>query len=121
MSRPISTRRICGKLPTACYKPVGIPHRELPWVELTLDELEALRLADHEGFYQDEVAERMAVSRATVSRILTSARGKVAEAFVTGKAIRFEGGAVQRHGGRCGPRVCGRGAGRRCQEKRQQQ
>lgn len=79
---------------------------------LTLDEFEALRLADREGHYQDEVSERMGVSRATVGRILASAHRKVAEAFVSGKAIRFEGGAVEFRRGPHGRERCGHGRGR---------
>jgi uncharacterized protein len=89
--------------------------RELLEVVLTLDEFEALRLADHEGHYQNEVALRMGISRATVGRILATARGKVAKAFVTGQAIRFEGGAVEfcrgPHGRGRGRRGPGRGRG----------
>jgi len=88
--------------------------RELEEVVLTLDEFEAMRLADREGLYQDAVAERMGISRATVGRILASARGKVASAFVEGWAIRFEGGEVELCRGqrRAGGRGRGGGGGR---------
>jgi predicted DNA-binding protein (UPF0251 family) len=56
-----------------------------------LDETEALRLADLHGYSQQEVSEQMGVSRATVGRILESARRKVAEALVRGKALRIDG------------------------------
>ena len=79
------------------FKPVGIPMRNLPEIVLTLDEIEALRLADAEGLYQEEVATRMKVSRPTVGRILAAARSKVARALVQGYAIRLEGGPVQIH------------------------
>ena len=61
MPRPISTRQISQEPPRNSYKPAGVPLRELEEVVLTLDEFEALRLADHEGHYQDAVAERMGV------------------------------------------------------------
>jgi predicted DNA-binding protein (UPF0251 family) len=61
-------------------------------VVLGLDETEALRLADLNGSSQQEVSEQMGVSRATVGRILESARKKVAEALVKGKALRIDGG-----------------------------
>ena len=94
MPRPISPRRVrC--IPGVCqFKPAGVPLRELEEEILTLDEVEALRLADAEGKYQEEVAEKMGVSRQTVGRILASARQKVARALVNGKAIRLEGGTV---------------------------
>lgn len=61
---------------------------------MTLDELEALRLADLEGLYQEDAAARMGVSRPTLGRILEAGRRKVAEALVLGKALRIEGGPV---------------------------
>jgi predicted DNA-binding protein (UPF0251 family) len=67
---------------------------ELESVEVTLDGLEAMRLADVEGLYQEEAARRMGVSRATFARVLAGARAAVAEALVNGKAIRVSGGAV---------------------------
>jgi predicted DNA-binding protein (UPF0251 family) len=58
-------------------------------VILSLDELETLRLADGKGLYQEEGASLMGVSRATFGRILKSARQKVAEAILQGKALRI--------------------------------
>lgn len=72
------------------YKPAGVPMRFLEEVELQLDEFESLRLADLEGLYQEEAAERMKVSRQTFGRILKEAHRKIAEAIVNGKAIRIE-------------------------------
>ncbi len=68
--------------------------RELPVVRLDLDGLEALRLADLEGLYQEAAAEQMGVSRATFGRIVATARARVAEALLEGKALRIGGGAV---------------------------
>jgi len=64
-------------------------------VVLGFDELEALRLADCEGLSHEEVGKRMNVSRSTAGRILESARRKVADALVMGKALRIEGGLAQ--------------------------
>jgi len=82
------------------FKPAGIPSRDLEELVLELDELESIRLADLEGLYQDQAAERMHVSRATFGRIVASARGKIARALVEGLAIRIEGGPVMVAGGR---------------------
>lgn len=68
--------------------------RVLEEVTLTLDELEALRLADFNGLYQEQAAEKMNISRATFARIIESARRKVADALLHGKALRVEGGPV---------------------------
>ena len=59
-------------------------------VLLSLDEFEAIRLADNEGLYHEEAAVRMNVSRATFGRILDNARGKVADAIINGKALKIE-------------------------------
>jgi predicted DNA-binding protein (UPF0251 family) len=61
-------------------------------VILTVDEFEAIRLADLEGLYQEKAAESMKVSRQTFGRIIESAHKKVADALVRGKALKIEGG-----------------------------
>jgi predicted DNA-binding protein (UPF0251 family) len=62
---------------------------------MTLDELEAIRLTDLEGLYQEQAAVALGVSRQTLGNILKSAHAKVAEALVQAKALRIEGGTVQ--------------------------
>jgi predicted DNA-binding protein (UPF0251 family) len=94
MPRPRCCRRIAGSPPSGVFKPAGIPGRFLEEVVLGLDGLEALRLADLEGLYQEEAAARMGVSRATFGRIVEDARRCVAEALVGGKLLRIEGGPV---------------------------
>ena len=64
-------------------------------VVLTVDECEAIRLADFDGLYQEQAAERMNVSRQTFGRIIESAHKKVAEALLKGKALKIEGGEVE--------------------------
>ena len=103
-------------LPAASwFKPASVPLRDLEEVVLTLDEIEAVRLADAEGLYQEQVAGQMKVSRATVGRILASARQKIAEALVQGKAIRLAGGVVNIRGTTPGKPCCGQGRKRRHQ------
>jgi predicted DNA-binding protein (UPF0251 family) len=97
MARPISKRRILSGLGERVFKPLGEPFSQLDVVEIPLDGLEAIRLADGEGLYQEEAAARMGVSRATFARVLTAARGAVAEALVQGKALRITGGTVSEH------------------------
>jgi uncharacterized protein len=72
------------------FKPTGIPLAEIGHVSLSRDELEALKLCDLDGLTQEEAGGRMGVSRGTVQRILTAARGKVAAALVKGSALIFE-------------------------------
>ncbi len=94
--RPKSCRRVEDTPRVRCFKPQGIPRGRLEEVVVTVDELEALRLADLEGLYQAEAAENMNVSRQTFGRIIESAHKKVAEAFVQGKSIVFEGGVFMK-------------------------
>jgi len=70
-----------------CFKPCGVRGRNLETIELQADELEALRLMDFEGFYQEQCAERMGISRTTLSRTLAQARRKVADALLNGKRL----------------------------------
>lgn len=95
MTRPPRPRCVAGLPAATLYKPAGIPARELQRVELTVDELEALRLVDAEGLSHEDAARCMEVSRQTVGRILESGRRKVAAALVGGHAIQIRGGAVR--------------------------
>lgn len=76
------------------YKPFGIPRAQLESVSLQYDEFEAIRLLDYEGMTQEQAAEKMNVSRPTLTRIYENARKTIAKAFVEGKMIQIEGGNV---------------------------
>jgi predicted DNA-binding protein (UPF0251 family) len=65
-------------------------------VVLTVDEFEAIRLADLENLYQEQAAEKMNVSRQTFGRIIEAAHKKVAEALVEGKALKIAGGEYEK-------------------------
>jgi len=95
MPRPRKNRRVESNPSISFFKPAGIPVRELETAVLTVDEYEALRLADFEGMQQKSVADRMNISQPTLNRLLSSARKKVADAIVNGKAIQIEGGAFE--------------------------
>jgi len=62
---------------------------------LTVDEFEAIRLADFEGLYQEKAAKKMNISRQTFGRIIESGHKKVAEALMKGKALKIEGGYIE--------------------------
>jgi predicted DNA-binding protein (UPF0251 family) len=94
MPRPPCCRRISAKPVAAVFKPAGIPTHKLDEVVMTLDEFEAIRLADLDGLYHERAAERMNVSRPTFGRVVEAARHKVAEAIILGKALKIEGGSV---------------------------
>ena len=76
------------------FSPRGKPGRP-DEIELKVDEFEALKLADYQGYDQTEGAKAMGVSRPTFGRILRSAHKIVATALVNGKIIRIRVGDVQ--------------------------
>jgi uncharacterized protein len=108
MPRPPCCRRVAGRPAVSLFKPAGIPTHDLAEVVVTLDEFEALRLADREGLYHEEAAARMGISRATFGRIVEAARRKVAGALLDGQALRIEGGPVRpdARGASCGHGRC---------------
>ena len=101
MPRPFCCRRIAGRPAASTFKPIGVPVLEVEEVVMSLDEFEAVRLADLDGLYQEQAAEQMNVSRTTFSRIIDAAHRKMADAIVHGRALRIAGGAVQVSGRRC--------------------
>ena len=126
MVRPQNRRRISSDLNERVFKPRGVALGQLERISLTLDGLEAVRLADLEGLYQEGAAERMGVSRATFARILAAARRAMADALINGKALEIAGGTVVRSARRShpcpihgtGPR---RGRGCRCRNRRRRE
>ncbi len=118
MSRPARVRQVSQRPRFRGFKPIGTPMPELEVLTLQLDQLEAIRLTDREGLYQEAAADRMGVSRVTFGRILREAHEKVAEALLEGKALvigegpvefkRGERGLCAVHGG---PRRRGRNCG----------
>ena len=95
MPRPCKSRRVCCRPDSNYFKPRGIPIGTLEEVNLTMDELEAIRLADLEGKYQEAAAKKMKISRQTFGNILTSAHKKIADSLVNSKALKIEGGVVK--------------------------
>lgn len=95
MPRPLCCRRVSGEPPSTFFKPRGVPTAILEAVTITVDEFEAVRLADLEGLYQKEAARRMGVSRATFGRIVESAHKKIADVLVNGKALEIKGGEIE--------------------------
>ena len=95
MARPKCCRRVAGEPACAIFKPAGIPASTLDQIVLSMDEFEAIRLADFDGLYQEQAAEKMNVSRQTFGRIIEAARRKVAQVLVKGLALRIEGGEIE--------------------------
>ncbi|MFH1376465.1 MAG: DUF134 domain-containing protein [Candidatus Woesearchaeota archaeon] len=92
MPRPRLCRRIAGHPSTSYFKPAGVRIKELEESILTLDEFEAIRLIDLENIDQIKAAKQMKISQPTLSRLIASARKKIADAIINGKAIKIEGG-----------------------------
>ncbi|MDD2697123.1 MAG: DUF134 domain-containing protein [Candidatus Pacebacteria bacterium] len=92
MVRPLKPRRILFDPNVVYFKPRAVPLSMLEEVDLSMDELEALRLCDLKDLEQEEAAKKMKISQSTLQRILTSARKKVAEALIKGKAIKIRRG-----------------------------
>ena len=92
MVRPRLCRRVRFNPEITYFKPRGIPLRELEEVILPVDEYEAVRLKDLEGLEQDECSKKMNISQPTFHRLVLSARKKIADAIINGKAIKIEGG-----------------------------
>jgi len=95
MPRPRKCRRVAFIPGVKYYKPAGVPLRFLDEVCLSIEELESVRLKDLEDLDQEQCAEKMGISRPTFQRVLASARKKIANALLTGKAIRIGGGNYQ--------------------------
>jgi len=89
MPRPRLCRRIKFNPHITYFKPQGVPMRMLDEVELTTEEVEALRLKNIEGLEQIECAKKMNTSQSTLQRILTSAYKKISQAIIEGKAIKI--------------------------------
>jgi predicted DNA-binding protein (UPF0251 family)/predicted Fe-Mo cluster-binding NifX family protein len=92
MSRPCKCRRVCFMPGVTYFKPAGIPTGRLTENCLSHEELESIRLRDIEGLAQLECGREMDISRPTFQRVLASARRKIADSLLTGKALRIEGG-----------------------------
>ncbi|MEA4964647.1 MAG: DUF134 domain-containing protein [Oscillospiraceae bacterium] len=91
MPRPKKCRKVC------CLPRINefVPAQTEPSPEgvvMTVDEYEAIRLIDNEGFSQEECSEYMKIARTTVQQIYLSARQKIARALVDGLALKIEGG-----------------------------
>jgi uncharacterized protein len=93
MPRPFCRKKVRVSPVCRIFKPQGIPLSQLRQIALSVEELEALRLAHGMGLYQQDAAEWMAISRPTFGRLLEGAHRKVTRALVEGQALRIEGGA----------------------------
>lgn len=97
MSRPTKWRKVEFIPSIQYFVPLGSEKGNIEENIIRIEEVEAIRLKDVEKLEQEECAERMEVSRQTFQRILNTAREKIADSIINGKAIRIEGGNFTRN------------------------
>ncbi len=93
--RPRRIRRISFIPEVTYFKPAGVRTVDLKEVVLTLEESEAVRLIDFKGVEQSKASKEMKISQPTLSRLLKSARKKISDAIINGKAIKIQGGTYK--------------------------
>ena len=89
MPRPKKFKIVHHLLESIHFKPL---EKGSGRVVLELEELEAIRLADYEGLYQEDAARQMGISRQTFGRLLSRAHRKVADALLNKKILTVEQG-----------------------------
>ena len=92
MPRPRKLRFVQAHPEVSAFVPQGVSFRDREVAVLPIEGLEALKLNDVQGLDQESAAEVMNVSRQTFGRILAEARSIVADALVSGKVLKIEGG-----------------------------
>src|SRR4030065_1666757 len=90
MPRPKKCRYVRRNPYVVYFNPRGGPMIHLEEIALTIDELEAIRLADFEELYHEYAAKKMKISRQTFGRILNNPHKKVSECLIKGKALKIE-------------------------------
>lgn len=111
MPRPKKWRKVCSMPINTRFAPVGKNFIPDEAVVMTVDEYEAIRLIDHEGFTQEECAGYMKIARTTVQQIYNDARKKLSVSLVEGKALLIKGGRYRLCDGK--EEYCGCGGCRR--------
>jgi len=94
MPRPQKERKVHKPPFYTCFKPTGIAAKDLKQLTLSLDEYEAIRLADFYDMSQEEASEEMEISRPTFTRLIEAARKKMADFLINGKVLNLEGGNI---------------------------
>jgi predicted DNA-binding protein (UPF0251 family) len=92
MPRPKKKRKVTCPPKMLGFKPFGIRFCDTEHIAMQYEEYEAVKLVVYDSFSQGIAAEKMEVSRPTLTRIYNSALKKIAKAFVEGKSILIKGG-----------------------------
>lgn len=93
MARPRKNRMVFTMPSCEGFVPIGYHQNKCQdVVVMTVDEYETIRLIDYNKLTQEVCAERMGISRPTVTNIYESARFKLADALIGEKMLLIEGG-----------------------------
>lgn len=109
MARPIKLRTICSYPQIMELHPLGA-YAET--VDLSFGEYEVVRLLDTLNYSQEECARQMGLARSSIASIYDSARRKISDSIINGKALAIHGGSVElcknrlRCCGKCGKSTC---------------
>lgn len=100
MPRPVKVRRVCEEPKYTRFVPSGSDRTDAQ--VLTIEEYEVIRHVDYQKMTHEECAEKMAISRTTVTEIYETARYKIADSLINGKVLCIEGGNYRVcEGGEC--------------------
>lgn len=94
MARPQNNRIVHTPPLFNEFKPIGVKRSELKSISLTLDEYEAIRLADNLGLSHLQASKEMNISRSTFSRLVDNARKTISKFLINGMTLHIEGGNV---------------------------
>ncbi len=98
MPRPKKDRIVHEPPRFTRFKPAGVRCQIGSQLTLSLDEYEAIRLADHQNMDHQQASEEMEISRSTFSRLIEQARKKLALLLVEGRELVIEGGNIHFRG-----------------------
>ncbi|MFA7378161.1 MAG: DUF134 domain-containing protein [Erysipelotrichia bacterium] len=92
MPRPRKWKRVCCLPAANVFGQLNKSINQAEFILMKVEEYEAIRLIDLEHLTQEECAEKMGVSRATVQKIYQDARTKIARSMIDGLILKIEGG-----------------------------
>lgn len=114
MPRPRKWKKVCCLPESEIFGPLTKSNIQNEVTIMKIEEYETIRLIDLEQLTQEECAEKMQVSRATVQKLYQDARAKIAESLVNGNLLRIEGGDYQLYSDSERGNCCCRCRGYRC-------
>ena len=117
MPRPRKWRKVCCLPESNVYGPLNNTEPMNKVIVMAVEEYEAIRLIDLENLTQEECAEKMNVSRATVQSIYKDARSKIADSLVNGNHLKIEGGDYQLYNDKERIHGCRRCQRNKCENK----